>query len=313
MHNCVDNVKQIPLVSVIIPTFNDSKDRMFTTISSVLQQTFKSLELIVSDDGSTQPFAGLEQELQDSRIHWLKNQHRGVAHTRNAAISLATGEYIAFLDTGDWWEPDKIEKQINVFSREPDAVLVYTCAITHDPYGRTARLVATKQGALYRDLLIGQPVVGSCSAAMVPRHIIDQVGGFYIDEDIPEDQELWLRISRLGKITFVGEFLVHLEIDFTSRSADPVGKMRPYQHFLHMHSGEISQEGLEPTAWANYHIAIADKFFSIGAFFPGMKHIILGLKRKLTRAGMLRMFAGFFTLFGAKAYSYTKHMYRNKS
>jgi len=302
-----------PLVSVIIPTFNDAKERLAATISSVLRQSHEALEVIVSDDGSSHPFAGLDKELRDDRICWLKNEHWGVARTRNAAINVATGDYVAFLDTGDWWEADKIEKQIDAFSSDPEAVLVYTSAMTHDPFGRTARLEGIKHGALYRELLVGQPIVGSCSAVMVPRHIMDQVGGFYVDKDIPEDKELWLRISRLGKVAFIPEFLVHLEIGLTSRSADPVGKMKPYQRFIEMHTEEIIREGLEETAWSNYHVSIADKFFSLGYFLPGIKHIILALSKKVTRAGIVRMFAGFFALFGPRAYSYTKHIYRNRS
>lgn len=302
------------LVSVIIPTFNDGKERLEKTIFTVLQQTYPTLEIIVSDDGSSGPaFAGLDEELHDDRIRWLKNEHGGVARTRNAAIEVAKGDYIAFLDSGDWWQPDKIEKQIEVLSHNPDAVLVYTSAVTHDPYGRTAGLVATKQGSLYRDLLIGQPVVGSCSGAMVPRHVLDQVGGFYVKSDIPEDQELWLRISRLGRIICVPEYLVHLEIGLASRSSDPLGKMRPYQHFLEIHADEIVREGLVETAWSNYHVSIADKFFSMGRFLPGMKHTVMALSTKWTRAGALRMLMGFFALLGPRAYSYTKHIYRNRS
>lgn len=304
---------QGPLITVIIPTFNTGMERLAETVDSVVKQTYSNLEIIVSDDGGEKPFSGLNTVLDDPRVVWLKNSHQGVAHTRNAAINIATGDYIAFLDSGDWWEADKIEKQIDAFSSDPEAVLVYTSAMTHDPFGRTARLEGIKHGALYRELLVGQPIVGSCSAVMVPRHIMDQVGGFYVDKDIPEDKELWLRISRLGKVAFIPEFLVHLEIGLTSRSADPVGKMKPYQRFIEMHTEEIIREGLEETAWSNYHVSIADKFFSLGYFLPGIKHIILALSKKVTRAGIVRMFAGFFALFGPRAYSYTKHIYRNRS
>jgi hypothetical protein len=148
---------------------------------------------------------------------------------------------------------------------------------------------------------------------MVPQGILKQVGGFYTEKDIPEDQDLWLRISKLGGIFFVPEYMVHLEVGLASRSADPAAKMLPYQHFIELHSKEIEQEGLLDVAWSNYFISIADKYFSSGLFLPGFKHVILGIRRKLTRAGIVRLFAGFFSIFGAKAYSYIKYSYRNRS
>lgn len=301
-----------PKISIIIPTYNDGLGRLKITVASVLNQTFRNIEVIVSDDGSAHPFSGLDKKLDDHRIRWLKNEHRGVAHTRNAGLKAAKGKYVAFLDTGDWWDAEKLEQQLLLFNKNPDLALVYTSVKTHDSFGRVGKLDAKRRGYIYRDLLIGQPIVGSCSSVLIPKTILDQIGGFYTDQDIPEDQELWLRISRLGEIDFVKEYLVHLEIGLMSRSANPVKKMKPYQHFLEIYSKELRQENLEAIAWANYYVAIADKFFSKGEFLNGMQQLLQSFRKTITKSALIRLIAGFFSLLGPKAYSFTKHVYRNK-
>lgn len=299
-----------PLISVIVPTFNDSSDRLNNTLQSILNQTYNNLEIIVADDGSSIPFGGLEQQLTDERLTWVNTVHGGVASTRNAGAKRASGEYLAFLDSGDWWEKDKLSKQYELFLRDSNILMVYCSVVTHDPYGRTAKIIASKEGDLYRELLVGQPIVGSCSAVLLSAKLFKDLSGFYEHKDIPEDQEFWLRVSMKGKISFVVDALVHLEIDLSSRSADPEAKMEPYQHFLNMYSKELSTEGLKDVAWSNYYVAIADKYFSNGIFGKGMRNIFSSLKIKPTKAAFIRLFAGCFSLFGSNAYLFTKYLYR---
>ena len=101
------------LVSVIVPTFNDTLEDLLQTVNSVLLQTHNNLELIVVDDGSVIPFADINFLVDDKRVRFVHLYNNcGVAHARNQGISRARGEYIAFLDTGDWWESRKLEKQL---------------------------------------------------------------------------------------------------------------------------------------------------------------------------------------------------------
>jgi hypothetical protein len=124
---------------------------------------------------------------------------------------------------------------------------------------------------------------------------------------------MWLRVAKKGEISYVDEVLVHLEINLSSRSADPVAKMLPYSEFIAMHEEEIKREGLYRLAWSNYHVAIADKFFSASYFLPGMRHIISSLAFLPTRKAVFRFFAGFLAIFGSSAYLYVKHLYRKKA
>ncbi len=108
-----------PLCSIITAAYN-CEETIGKTIDSVLQQTEKNWELIVIDDGSTDrtPTILAEYAQKDSRIRFLQNEsNQGVAETRNRGLDASRGSYIAFLDGDDWWQPEKLKKQI-AFMRE---------------------------------------------------------------------------------------------------------------------------------------------------------------------------------------------------
>lgn len=101
------------LVSVIMPSYNTARF-IKETIQSVLNQTYENWELIIVDDCSTDNTDEVVASFSDNRIKYLKNaQNSGAAVSRNRAIKEAKGKWIAFLDSDDMWEADKLEKQIN--------------------------------------------------------------------------------------------------------------------------------------------------------------------------------------------------------
>ncbi len=102
-----------PLISVIIPMYNTA-GYIEQTVKSVLTQTYSNLEAVIVDDGSTDDGAKHVALLQESdpRIKYIYQKNQGVSAARNNAIENAAGEYLAFLDSDDLWEPRKLEKQI---------------------------------------------------------------------------------------------------------------------------------------------------------------------------------------------------------
>ena len=114
-----------PLVSVIMPVYN-SCDYLQKSISSVLMQTYKNLELIIIDDCSTDNSMDLINNINDKRIKIIKNKsNMGAAFSRNIGIENAKGKYIAFLDSDDYWNLTKIEKQVT-FMQENNYHFSYT-------------------------------------------------------------------------------------------------------------------------------------------------------------------------------------------
>lgn len=115
------------LVSVVLPTYN--RERFLgEAIAGALGQTWPHLEILVVDDGSTDGTRELVETLaaQDARIRYLPQANGGVSAARNRALELATGDYIAFLDSDDVWVPWKIEVQVKFLEARPDVGMVWT-------------------------------------------------------------------------------------------------------------------------------------------------------------------------------------------
>lgn len=184
---------QYPLVSVILPTYNrDSMVRR--AIDSILSQTYPHVELIVVDDGSTDNTAAL-LDAYGERINVIRRANGGVSAARNSGIRSATGEYIALLDSDDYWLPEKLAEQTAFFKSQPDALICQTEEI----WIRNGKRVNPKKRHQKFSGMIFEKTLPLClvspSAVMMRRSLIDEVGLF--DESLPacEDYDLWLRIS----------------------------------------------------------------------------------------------------------------------
>ena len=112
----------MPTISVIIPVFN-RQDVLPRAVRSVLSQTFADYELIVVDDGSTQPFADLgAAALERPNVRVVRHEeNRGAAAARNTGVRAAEGRYVAFLDSDDTWHAEKLERQLAFMRAAPDA------------------------------------------------------------------------------------------------------------------------------------------------------------------------------------------------
>jgi len=182
-----------PRVSVIIPTYNRAWC-LREAVDSVLAQEFKDFELMVVDDGSTDETPPLLQEYGDS-IRVLHQRNRGVSAARNAGISVARGDLIAFLDSDDIWLQGKLAFQVEFFNRHPGALICQT----EELWVKNGRRVNPRKRHRKRGGIIFEPSLQLClvspSAVMLRRGLFDQVGFF--DERLPacEDYDLWLRVS----------------------------------------------------------------------------------------------------------------------
>ena len=193
-------------VTTIIPTFNRGYC-LAESIQSVLDQNFSDFELIVVDDGSTDNTAEVIEQF--SGIHKIRiKKNRGVSFARNLAIKQARGEWIAFLDSDDLWERDKLATQMNWVECNPDYHAVYTDEIW---IRNGVRVNAMKKhrkysGDIFRHCL---PLcIVSPSSVLLRNELLNKFGGF--DESMPvcEDYDLWLRISMSFPFHFMEEKLI---------------------------------------------------------------------------------------------------------
>src|SRR5689334_8143428 len=103
----------VPLVSIIIPTYNRST-LLLRAINSALGQTHRNIEVIVIDDGSTDDTQRVLKSLTDTRINCYLTRNQGASAARNYGLQRSKGEYITFLDSDDEYYPEKIERQLEV-------------------------------------------------------------------------------------------------------------------------------------------------------------------------------------------------------
>ena len=114
MNNTSDNYS----ISVVIPAYN-AAEHISRTIYSVAGQTFPAKEIIVIDDGSTDSTSEVVKSFGE-KVQYIYQQNAGVSAARNAGIEAATSEWIAFLDADDLWIADKTERQVDLFSDNPE-------------------------------------------------------------------------------------------------------------------------------------------------------------------------------------------------
>ena len=185
-----------PLASVVIPTHNRS-GFLCQAVESALAQTYPNVEVIVIDDGSTDDTADAMARY-DSRVHYIRQANRGVAAARNAGIRVAKGDYLSFLDDDDLFCSHKIERQVQLLRRQPDAGLIHCryCIVDQDG-SELYRAGILKEGDVLRELLYSNFVW--MGAPLMRRTCLDSVGLF--DEKVPAvtaDWDMWLRIAQAG-------------------------------------------------------------------------------------------------------------------
>ena len=196
----------LPLVSVVIPTYN-RWPMIGEAVQSVLAQTFDRFELIVVDDGSTDSTVpSLSQ--RDSRLKVVTQPRAGVSAARNAGVSISRGKYIAFLDSDDLWLPAKLAVQTNFMERNSGVAICQT----EETWIRKGVRVNPKfkhrkvAGDIFRRSL--ELCLVSPSAVIMTRELFDSAGGF--DESFPvcEDYDLWLRIAVCHPVYLIDSPLV---------------------------------------------------------------------------------------------------------
>ncbi|MDB2282660.1 glycosyltransferase family 2 protein [Halorubrum ezzemoulense] len=210
-----------PLVSVITPTY-DRPEFLLSAIETVRSQTYPRTEHIIVDDHSHTPATDIVPSDDPNIITYRHDQNKGANTARNTGIDIATGEYIAFLDDDDEWEPTKIERQIDT-AEQTGARAVYT-GVEQELNGEIfATQTPNLNGNITRDLLTGAPL-NSTSTIMFHENIFDKAGKF--DEKLPinQDWEFYIRASTVTEFAAIPEPLVTRHHHDSQISDDYIGK-----------------------------------------------------------------------------------------
>lgn len=192
----------IPLVSVVIPAYNAEKT-IIPCVNSVLHQTYRTLEIIVVDDGSKDATKAILEEYKKEfcidNLQIVCQDNTGPSAARNLGLDLARGEYIAFLDSDDLWTRDKIEAQMQVFMKNPSANLVGALFQRKKVLGDIWEVPFHK--LIYHNYFV--------TSTVVCRKCIFDMLKFNENQKYSEDYRLWMEIvSQYGGGFLLNENLV---------------------------------------------------------------------------------------------------------
>lgn len=198
-------------VSVVIAAYNAS-EYLTATIESVLKQSFTDFELLVIDDGSTDNSADIVRGFKnkDNRVKLISQKNQGVSSARNRGITIAQGEFIAFLDADDLWLPQKLATHVQHLSANPSLGMsfgrVEFMNFDGTPTGQYSN--PCFQNLTSKKLYEENPAV-TPSNAVIRRVALQQVGGFDMDLSGFADAELFLRVCCHGwQVEGIDEVLV---------------------------------------------------------------------------------------------------------
>lgn len=267
------NIAKNPTVSVIIPTY-DRANLIDKAIKSVLNQTYKDLEIIVVDDGSTDNTEETVKNFTDFKIHYICHKHnRWASAARNTGIKASRGEYIAFLDSDDEWLPEKLDKQMKTFIGESSEVGV---AYTGDYYvdekdkGIKKVHIPRKERYIYGELLAGD-YVGTPSALLAKKECFTKVGLF--DEDLPacEDYDMWFRIAKYYKFRYVKDLLVVCLIHNNQMTANSEIMIEGIKRIQTKYSKEFRKR---PYSYSTRYFYLGNKFCHLRKRREGQKYFV---------------------------------------
>jgi glycosyltransferase involved in cell wall biosynthesis len=195
-----------PLVSIVIPTYNHAP-MLQRALATVVEQTYQNWNAIVVNNFSTDDTLEVVAAFNDPRIQCVNFRNNGViGASRNEGIALATGKYVAFLDSDDTWFPTKLEKCVEILESGSD--LVCHAEYWIDESGKS-RLVAygPSEAATHHNLIYKGNRI-STSATVVRAALLKEVHGFDVAPELisTEDYDLWIRLAaKSDKFAFISE------------------------------------------------------------------------------------------------------------
>jgi glycosyltransferase involved in cell wall biosynthesis len=198
-----------PLVSVVLATYNGGAF-LDEAIRSVLAQTYRNLELIVVDDGSTDGTAALMKSYaHDRRVRYLYQRNAGQPAADNRGILLARGALIAFIDSDDVWLSEKLAQQVPAFD-DPAVGVAYSPSISINERGERVPMwpIPRFSGAVTERLFVQNFV--PFSASIVRRECFERIGFFDTTLKQSYDYDLWLRMSTAYRFALCPEPAIYL-------------------------------------------------------------------------------------------------------
>ncbi len=184
-----------PTVSVIIPAYNQAR-YLPLSVRSVLAQTWSDWEIVLVNDGSTDDTAAVATEFTDPRIRYIYQDNQGLSAARNTGVRATLGQYLAFLDSDDEWEPEFLATCVRTLEAQPKLAGVYTRNIFIDQNGEVLPNIGGE--VVPAEQFRSRSLEGGYfppNAVVVRADVVREMGLFDVQLTSEEDWDLWLRIS----------------------------------------------------------------------------------------------------------------------
>ena len=254
--------------SIIIPLYNKAP-YIRKALGSVFAQTYTDFELIIVDDGSTDDSAIIVKQFIDERLKvkgdenevkgyrlevkgdessgaetnayklspinykLIRQANAGVSAARNNGVAQAQGEYIAFLDADDWWEPTYLEQMAKLIDDYPDAGLYGLNYIYYKP-GKTRVALKSQTGYINypKEYLQNKAMMIFTSSSSMPKRVFEEMGGFPLGIRLGEDFLLWAKTALHHKVAFCDQPLAYYNNDVPATLRATRNLHAPEHHML---------------------------------------------------------------------------------
>lgn len=200
----------MPKVSILVPCFNTARF-LDVCLESACHQTFRDIEILVADDGSTDGSRAIAERhsQKDSRVRLFDGPKSGISANRNFLLGKSTGEYIAWLDSDDVAYPDRISQQVKYFNEHSDVVCLGTAVRVIDEDGSPIRFEVR---ATDHDTISNELICATSNGIFFPscmmRSELFQTLKLQSDFGDAEDTDLLLRVSEIGRIANLPDVLL---------------------------------------------------------------------------------------------------------
>lgn len=206
------------LVSVLLVNYNH-EDTLAETIQSVLDQTYKNIQFIIVDDGSTDKSCEIIQGFKDQRIElYRKKENEHICVATNYGFTKVRGNYLARIDSDDLWYPDKLEKQLQFMQKTPDCSVCFTWCDLIDENGNNINDLEPELLKLYDSKTLEQAqwlrrfyFQGNClahPAVLMKTEVMQNTGKFTLAYRQLHDFDYWVRVARKYRIYVIQERLI---------------------------------------------------------------------------------------------------------
>ena len=230
-----------PLISIIVPNYNYGQ-YLGEAIESVLNQTYKNIQLIVVDNESTDNSIEIASKYGDS-ITLVQKPHGGVSSARNLGMTIAKGEYICFLDSDDTWSPEKLEMQLKVALATQADVVYSGVSVCDSKLSKVEELFPEYRGDCASHFFTYPTkaiILLGCSNAMTSRKAINEVGEFKSYLHFSADWDFFRRICKNARVEYV-----------------PLPQVNYRKHSQNMSSGSVA------SVYSDNELAIRDYIYDM--------------------------------------------------